>query len=140
MAKTAASLVLVLVVVAILNGVEATGRGVVGKDDRIYKNEDTFGIAICTYPFFSCFWHLIPPSQCHWYCPPSAAPNSASTPPATNSGSAPTPPLPGSESAPTPPLPAGSGSAPTPPAANSAGALTPPAANSGSVPTPPVAN
>lgn len=93
MAKVIASLVLVLVVATILNGTEATGRdGVVGKDDRIYKREETFGITICYYPIIRCLLHLIPPSDCHWYCTPPAAPNSANapTPPAANDASAPT--------------------------------------------------
>ncbi|AET01460.1 hypothetical protein MtrunA17_Chr8g0340231 [Medicago truncatula] len=112
MAKTIASIVLVLLVVAILNGysAEGTGRGNEPKDDRIYKSQKFFG---CSFWGQMCYFFHLYCDEYNKYCatsqPPSSPGSSGGSPNIPNPPPIPTPPSipnpPSSPNIPNPPSP-----------------------------------
>lgn len=81
MAKTIASFVLVLLVVAILNGysAEGTGRGNEPKDDRIYKSQKFLG---CYFWGQMCYFTRLYCDDYNKYCTsqPPSSPGSGGSP------------------------------------------------------------
>lgn len=102
MAKIIASIVLVLLVVAILNGysAEGTGRGNEPKDDRIYKSQKFFG---CSFWGQMCYFFHLYCDEYNKYCTTSQPPSS----PGSSGGGSPNipnpPPIPTPPSIPNPP-------------------------------------